>query len=221
MVELAAHNSQAVGSNPAGPTSIAIVNHGKTEAESFFLTCIASGEITLTACGIITHVSTGHSQWATGSGGYPKMSKLDKKCRVIRHIQCHRLMWLHFKGVIPLNLEVNHIDGNKQNYRLKNLELLTSVGNMKHAHETGLTNPASGVKNGYSKFTEDDVSVIKALYKIGYSRTNIARMFGVSYPTVNDVVRGRRYTDIPANGDEKYIKSYVAAHIKKQNTNFS
>lgn len=42
----------------------------------------------------------------------------------------HRLVWESFNGEIPNGYEVNHIDGNKENPRLDNLELVTRAGNM-------------------------------------------------------------------------------------------
>lgn len=48
----------------------------------------------------------------------------------------HRLVMLAFKG--ESDLEVNHIDGNKQNNALDNLEYVTSSENKLHALSTGI-----------------------------------------------------------------------------------
>lgn len=57
----------------------------------------------------------------------------------------HRLVATHF---IPGNasLEVNHIDGDKQNNHHENLEWVTRKENMKHAFDTGLTSVSKPVK---------------------------------------------------------------------------
>ena len=47
-------------------------------------------------------------------------------------------MATHFIPNPENKLEVNHIDGNKQNYSLSNLEWVTSSENAQHAHDTGL-----------------------------------------------------------------------------------
>lgn len=46
-----------------------------------------------------------------------------------KYYSVHRLVWTTFNGDIPKGLEVNHIDENKHNNRLDNLNLLTSKEN--------------------------------------------------------------------------------------------
>lgn len=45
----------------------------------------------------------------------------------------HQLMYRTFVGAIPSNMEINHIDHNKQNNSLDNLELVTREDNMRKA----------------------------------------------------------------------------------------
>ena len=47
----------------------------------------------------------------------------------------HVLVWEAFKGEIPEGYEVDHIDDNKQNNQLSNLQLLTRKQNMAKCHE--------------------------------------------------------------------------------------
>lgn len=46
-----------------------------------------------------------------------------------RTYQWHRVIWYYFNGEIPEHLQVNHIDENKQNNALSNLNLLTPKDN--------------------------------------------------------------------------------------------
>jgi len=49
----------------------------------------------------------------------------------------HILVWTTFFGPIPNGMDVNHIDHNKQNAALTNLELVTRSVNLKKAHKAG------------------------------------------------------------------------------------
>ena len=50
-------------------------------------------------------------------------------------INVHRFVYEIFNGPIPVGMQINHIDSNKQNNCINNLELVTPSENLKHAHE--------------------------------------------------------------------------------------
>lgn len=50
----------------------------------------------------------------------------------------HRLVWIHFNGNIPSNMQINHINGIKNDNCLSNLELMTAKQNIYHAISLGL-----------------------------------------------------------------------------------
>lgn len=60
------------------------------------------------------------------------------KDRKQRFFPVHRLVALAFIQKAENKLEVNHIDGNKQNNNINNLEWVTRSENMKHAIKSGL-----------------------------------------------------------------------------------
>lgn len=51
----------------------------------------------------------------------------------------HQLVILAHKGCLLPGYEINHIDGNKLNNALENLEIVSRAENMNHAHLTGLS----------------------------------------------------------------------------------
>ena len=68
--------------------------------------------------------------------GY-EIVKLAKKGKYVRKL-VHRLVAEAYIPNFTNNLEVNHIDGNKLNNSLSNIELVTHYQNMKHAHQNKL-----------------------------------------------------------------------------------
>ncbi len=115
---------------------------------------------------------------STGKDGYMYAQFSDGEGRSIYKV--HSLIAEAFLGLRSKGMEVNHIDGNKQNNRWDNLEYLSSVQNHQHAIKLGLWLPNYGSKNGMSKFTEGQVKEIRRLYATGnYSQRSLARMFGV------------------------------------------
>jgi predicted XRE-type DNA-binding protein len=75
---------------------------------------------------------------------------------------------------------INHIDGNKLNNKLSNLEWCNILQNNQHAFKLGLIDN-TGEKNGMSKLTKEKVIEIKKLLKSGdLSQYKIANLFNVS-----------------------------------------
>ena len=96
----------------------------------------------------------------------------------------HRLVAAAFLGKAN-GLDVNHINGNKHDNRLANLEYLSRGDNHRHAYRSGLRQPVG------KKLTEDQVRRIAALQGTG-TQEEIARRFGVSRTTVGRI-HARKY----------------------------
>lgn len=94
----------------------------------------------------------------------------------------------------PENLpEVNHIDGNKQNNRVDNLEWCSISYNGKHAFRLGLQQPKKGENHCKAKLTNEQAAKIRQLHTEGLSQQKIADLFNVSQTTIGKIVRGVRY----------------------------
>lgn len=63
--------------------------------------------------------------------GYYQIKLRKNKCRKALYV--HRLVWEVFKGEIPMGFEINHIDHNKANNALSNLELVSHSENITKA----------------------------------------------------------------------------------------
>ena len=94
----------------------------------------------------------------------------------------HRLVAQQFLPN-PDNLPViNHIDGNKQNPNLENLEWTTQQENVKHAFKTGLTLKTS------------DKEVVRGDGRVYKSLTEAANDTGITKSAISKVVNGQRKT---------------------------
>ena len=76
----------------------------------------------------------------------------------------HRLVAEHFIPNPENKPQVNHIDGNKLNNHVSNLEWNTSQENVSHALKNGLYN-VTGTNNPFSKLDEKTVLNIRDYYK--------------------------------------------------------
>ena len=73
----------------------------------------------------------------------------------------HRLVAEHFLTIIE-DCEVNHIDGNKLNNNLSNLEWISHTDNIKHAYNLGLTKASvEQIKRPVLKIDKDTGEIIK------------------------------------------------------------
>lgn len=110
----------------------------------------------------------------------------------------HRLVALAFLTPDTLeNNEVDHLNGNKKDNRLLNLEWVSRAENMKRASLKGLLKypDNSGAKNGMARLSERDVKKIKNL-KDSDTQENIARMFGVTRRAIGMIYSGKRWADL-------------------------
>ena len=102
--------------------------------------------------------------------------------------QVHRLVMLSFNYNSDYKeLQVNHIDGNKGNNKLDNLEWVTPSENQKHSYKMGLQRQ-DGEMNNASKLTWDNVDEIRNKYS-NLSETKTAKIFGVSRSLIGLVRR--------------------------------
>lgn len=99
----------------------------------------------------------------------------------------HRLVLMTFNPVEGMEkLQVNHIDGNKQNNYVGNLEWCTNAENQKHAFQHGLVS-RKGPKNSQAKLTEEQVVEIADMIMAGVTHDEIAKHFGISDVTVSAI----------------------------------
>ena len=133
----------------------------------------------------------------------------DKKLKTIKTA---RLVAIMFIPNPMCKEQVNHIDGNKENNNVDNLEWSTASENMKHAFRIGLKKPSNiqkekarahcsklgkisgkqnGRRNGMARKSlplSDDIK-IRELHKNGVSIRNIAKLFNVSRTPITRAIK--------------------------------
>lgn len=123
---------------------------------------------------------------STHSGGYRVVSLRDGKKHYV-----HRLVMEAFFGVAE-GQDVNHIDGDKTNNRLDNLEYCDRLHNVRHAIATGLQDNG-GESNGMNKYSAEQIRRAHQLVAEGATQAEASRATGVSESTIQHVVTGKRW----------------------------
>ena len=122
-----------------------------------------------------------------------------KLCRV------HRLVMAAFVGPSPDGKHVNHINGDKRDNRLENLEYLTASENTAHAMKIG-TMRAWGENNPFAKLSDSDATRIRERRKEGQTFIAIGKEFGVHATTVGRICRGELRNDLLALAEALEVK---------------
>lgn len=116
--------------------------------------------------------------------GYPKV-RLSKNGKY-QDLFVHRLVAIAFIPN-PENKEtVNHIDGDKMNWSIDNLEWLTTEENNYHAFNSGLM-------DNKMKLTKEDIEYIRENYipqDSEFGTTGLAKKFGVYTSHIARIVKG-------------------------------
>lgn len=107
----------------------------------------------------------------------------------------HKLVMGAFVGSRPEEMEVNHIDGNKLNNRLENLEYVTRSENCKHSFVMGLQ-CNKGVRHSQARLNDEKVIEIRKLCGDGLTRKEVAEMFGVTAGQITNIMCGRGWKHV-------------------------
>ena len=115
-----------------------------------------------------------------------------------RRVLIHRLVAESFLDKPSWATEVNHIDGDKSNNNVENLEWSTRRKNIRHAFNSGLMKGLRGEGNSSSKLSLKQVKEIKELLKKPYLGINIdlGKKYGVVPEAISAIRHGKNWGHI-------------------------
>lgn len=96
----------------------------------------------------------------------------------------HRLVAEVYLKDFKDDLTVNHIDGNKLNNNVSNLECVSVAENIKHAYKTNLIKETK--KNNKKRIDKQSVFM---LYIVGYNITQIATKLNISRTSASKILK--------------------------------
>lgn len=111
-----------------------------------------------------------------------------------RWIKIHTLVLEAFVGPKPLGMECRHIDGNRRNNALSNLEWGTRLENAADQERHGTRQ--RGTKKSGHKLTEADIPNIRARLAAGESQTAIGESYGVKQASIRNIAIGRNWRHV-------------------------
>lgn len=108
-----------------------------------------------------------------------------------RTYKAHRIVWWWHHGPIQDGLQVNHINLDKADNRLANLETLTASENIAHSYANGRTPPwsRSSVWRGRQMVTPNQIAGIQARRAEGITLKAISAEFGISITHTQRLIR--------------------------------
>lgn len=115
------------------------------------------------------------------------------------HLYAHRVIWETVNGPIPEGLEIDHLNGNKSDNRVRNLEAVTKSQNVLRALALGLA--PRGEQRAAAKLTDEKVREIRA--SVGTTTAQLARDFGVDKSTIKSVREGTTWRHVACRGRSK------------------
>lgn len=128
------------------------------------------------------------------TNGYHRhtLSFLDKRI----YKNTHRIVAEAFIPNPDNKPQINHIDGNKLNNTVSNLEWCDAKENLNHAYKIGLAKGKAGAENSMAELSEEQVLQIVSLHRNGMKQVDIAKLFGQKFQNISCIVNGKSWNSV-------------------------
>lgn len=114
--------------------------------------------------------------------------------------RAHVIVWEAMNGPVPPGMVINHLDFDRANNRISNLEATTQGGNVRHSAAAGRYNVPrpnhTGSLHHSAKLDENDVRVIKTRLRAGESTSVIACDYPVSEWAIINIQIGKSWRSV-------------------------
>lgn len=111
---------------------------------------------------------------------------------ISKHFLLHRLIAIHFIPNPENKPQINHIDWNKLNNNISNLEWCNQSENMRHAHINKLLVTNNGENHWNCKLTNKQVLEIRIKYiPRFYSYSKLALEYNCWLTTIQDIIKNK------------------------------
>lgn len=160
--------------------------------------------------GNIRHAVNGKNLRQVCAPKYPAVNIYNSARRRPAMQYVHRMVAEAFLGPCPAGKEVNHVDGNKMNAAISNLEYVTTAENARHAQRLGLREVKRPKRKpherqldkiefllGAAKLNETSVIEIRRRYDEGTSQRVLAEEHGVCTRTISMAISGDTWAHVP------------------------
>jgi hypothetical protein len=135
--------------------------------------------------------------------GYRSVHLRNAKEKISKNYFVHRLVCETFLENVFNKPQVNHIDGNKLNNNLENLEWVTAKENTQHAYNTGLAKGRKGIDSNFSKISELQVLEIRKRRSLGETQESISKDYNINANAVSLIVLGKNWKHLPILSNER------------------
>lgn len=153
-------------------------------------------DYTIDTNGIVENISNGKVLKGTSLSKHNRYVKI----HLDKFYALHRLVATHFIPNTENYEVINHIDGNRYNNSVNNLEWVTQKDNVLHAYRTKLKSN-EGLKNTMSKLSEEQVIAIFKLSKTNLTARQIRDRLklDVSICCIKLIRSGKNWSSVTSN----------------------
>ena len=108
----------------------------------------------------------------------------------------HSLVMLAFVGPRPPGMDIDHINGVRNDNRLENLRYCTTQENCRATHDSGRGNVPFGEHHSLAVLTEEKVREIRRLRKLKFIYSEIAEMMNCDRSTVTRAAKRETWAHV-------------------------